>query len=297
MRKLPVLFTAFFIQHFCAPAATAQTTGNNTLLWEISGNGISKPSYLYGTMHMICAEDFTISEKLKEKFKDAQKVYLEVDMDDPAMNMKMMQLSLLQGRKLSDIFSDSDYHKLNIFFRDTIGMPLTLLNTMKPFILFSILTQKSLSCSEQESYELTFIEMAKAQNKDVLGLETIEEQMKIFDDMPDSVQVQMVMRFVDEFYLQKKEFMKMAAAYKRQDLDAIYRHIMSSPDIAGSEEVLLFNRNKKWIPIMEEAMQKENIFFAVGAGHLAGPQGVINLLREKGYTVKGIGETETQSSK
>ncbi|HRP57366.1 TraB/GumN family protein, partial [Agriterribacter sp.] len=180
-QKLSVLFTALFVQHFYVPAVTAQTDGNNTLLWEISGNGISGASYLYGTMHMICADDFAISEQLKEKFKASQKVYLEVDMDDPAMNMKMMQLSMLQGKKLSDIFSDSDYHKLNIFFRDTIGMPLTLLNTMKPFILFSILTQKTLPCSEQESYELTFIEMAKAQNKDVLGLETIEEQMKIFD--------------------------------------------------------------------------------------------------------------------
>ena len=296
MQKLPVLFTAFFIQHFCAPAVTAQTTGNNALLWEISGNGLSKTSYLYGTMHMICAEDFMMGEQLKEKFKASQKVYLEVDMDDPAMNMKMMQLSMLQGKKLSDIFSDSDYHKLNIFFRDTIGMPLTLLNTMKPFILFSILTQKSLPCSEQESYELTFIEMAKAQSKEVLGLETIEEQMKIFDNMPDSLQVQMVMRFVDEFYVQKKEFAKMAAAYKQQDLDAIYQHIMSSPDIAGSEEVLLFNRNKKWIPIMEKAMQKEKVFFAVGAGHLGGPEGVINLLKEKGYPVKGIRERERQSA-
>jgi uncharacterized protein YbaP (TraB family) len=290
MQKLPVLFTAFLIQHFCAPAVTAQTTGNNALLWEISGNDLGSASYLYGTMHMICAEDFIIGEQLKEKFKASQKVYLEVDMDDPAMNMKMMQLSMLQGKKLSDIFSDSDYHKLNIFFRDTIGMPLTLLNTMKPFILFSILTQKSLPCSEQESYELRFIEMAKAQSKEVLGLETIEEQMKIFDDMPDSLQVQMVMRFVDEFQVQKKEFAKMAAAYKQEDLDAIYQHIMSSPDIAGSEEVLLFNRNKKWIPIMEKAMQKEKVFFAVGAGHLGGPEGVINLLREEGYTVKGIRE-------
>ncbi|WP_152267652.1 TraB/GumN family protein [Agriterribacter humi] len=290
MQKLPVLFTAFLIQHFCAPAVTAQTTGNNALLWEISGNDLGSASYLYGTMHMICAEDFIIGEQLKEKFKASQKVYLEVDMDDPAMNMKMMQLSMLQGKKLSDIFSDSDYHKLNIFFRDTIGMPLTLLNTMKPFILFSILTQKSLPCSEQESYELRFIEMAKAQSKEVLGLETIEEQMKIFDDMPDSLQVQMVMRFVDEFQVQKKEFAKMAAAYKQEDLDAIYQHIMSSPDIAGSEEVLLFNRNKRWIPIMEKAMQKEKVFFAVGAGHLGGPEGVINLLREEGYTVKGIRE-------
>ena len=204
--------------------------------------------------------------------------------------MKMMQLSLLRGKKLSDMFSDSDYNKLNVFFRDTIGMPLTLLNTMKPFVLFSILTLKSLPCAEPQSYELSFVKMAKEQSKEVLGLETIEDQMKIFDGMPDSVQVQMVMRYINEFDEQKKEFAKMVDAYKQENLDSIYEHIMSSPDISGSEEVLLFNRNEKWIPIMETAMQKEKIFFAVGAGHLGGPKGVINLLREKGYSVKGIRE-------
>ncbi|HTN07813.1 TraB/GumN family protein [Agriterribacter sp.] len=297
MRKLSVLFTAFFVQHFCVPAVHAQTNEYKALLWEISGNGISSPSYLYGTVHMICSEDFVMGEQLKEKFKAAHKVFLEVDMDDPAMNMKMMQLSLLQGKKLSDIFSDSDYNKLNIFFRDTIGMPLTLLNTMKPFVLLSMLTLKSLPCSDPQSYEMTFVEMAKAQSKEIQGLETIEAQMKIFDDMPDSIQVQMVMRYVNEFDEQKKEFEKMVEVYKQQNLDALYRHIMASPDISGSEETLLYNRNQKWIPIMENAIQKEKIFFAVGAGHLAGPRGVINLLREKGYTVKGIRDWEIQSEK
>lgn len=288
MRKFPVLFTAFFVQYFYAPAVHAQTNEYNALLWEISGNGISSPSYLYGTVHMICPEDFVIGEQLKEKFKTAQKVFLEVDMDDQAMNMKMMQLSLLQGKKLSDMFSDSDYHKLNIFFRDSIGMPLTLLNTMKPFVLFSMLTLKSLPCSDPQSYEMTFVEMAKAQSKEIQGLETIEAQMKIFDDLSDSIQVQMVMRYINAFDAQKKEFAKMVEAYKQQNLHALYQLIMASPDISGSEETLLYNRNQQWIPIMENAMQKEKIFFAVGAGHLAGPKGVINLLREKGYTVKGI---------
>ena len=290
MRKLPVLFITFFVQHFFFFVFIVQTDEYNVLLWEIYGNGISSPSYLYGTVHMICAEDFVIGKRLREKFKSAQKVFLEVDMDDPSMNMKMMQLSLLRGKKLSDMFSDSDYNKLNVFFRDTIGMPLTLLNTMKPFVLFSILTLKSLPCAEPQSYELSFVKMAKEQSKEVLGLETIEDQMKIFDGMPDSVQVQMVMRYINEFDEQKKEFAKMVNAYKQENLDSIYEHIMSSPDISGSEEVLLFNRNEKWIPIMETAMQKEKIFFAVGAGHLGGPKGVINLLREKGYSVKGIRE-------
>jgi uncharacterized protein YbaP (TraB family) len=192
---------------------------------------------------------------------------------------------MLKGKKLSDFFSDSDYSKLNDFFRDTIKMPLTFLGTMKPFVLFSIITLKTLPCQDQQSYEMTFVEMAKQQSKEVLGLETIEDQMKIFDDLPDSVQAQMVMRYVNDFNKQKSDFAKMVEIYKKQDLDSLYEQISSSPDIEGSEDALLFDRNARWIPVMEEAMKTQPVFFAVGAGHLAGDKGVITLLRQQGYTV------------
>jgi uncharacterized protein YbaP (TraB family) len=209
-------------------------------------------------------------------------------MDDPSVNMKMLQLSMLKGKKLSDFFSDSDYNKLNDFFRDTIKMPLTFLGTMKPFVLFSIITLKTLPCQDQQSYEMTFVEMAKEQSKEVLGLETIEDQMKIFDDLPDSVQAQMVMRYVNDFSKQKSDFAKMVEVYKKQNLDSLYAQISSSPDIEGSEDALLYDRNARWIPVMEEAMKTQPAFFAVGAGHLAGDKGVINLLRQQGYIVTPV---------
>lgn len=289
MRHLYFLLTTFLAQHLCLNTSQAQPVEtSNTLLWEISGNGLEKPSWLYGTIHMICAKDFIISDKLKDKFKSSGKVYLELDMDDPGMNMKMIQLSMLKGKKLSDFFTHNDYDKLDNFFKDTVGMPLAFLASMKPFVLFSLLTVKTLPCASQESYEMTFVKMAKEQKKEVLGLETIEDQMKVFDEMPDTTQAQMVMRFVNEFDGQKKDFAKMIDVYKQQKLDSLYEQIISSPDMEGSEEELLFKRNEKWIPVIEKAMQKESVFFAVGAGHLAGPKGVITLLRKQGYTVKGI---------
>lgn len=288
MKKLSMLLPIFMLQQFYINTSAAQTPEENSLLWEISGNGLSKASYLYGTIHIICKKDFFVSDKLKQKFAATDQLYLEIDMDDPAMNMKMLQLSVLKDKKLSDFFSDSDYNKLNDFFRDTIKMPLTFLATMKPFVLFSMITLKMLPCQDQKSYEMTFVEMAKEQHKEVLGLETIEDQMKIFDDLPDSVQAQMVMRYVNEFNRQKADFSKMVAVYKKQNLDSLYRQVTSSPDIQGSENVLLFDRNARWIPIMENAMKEDATFFAVGAGHLAGEKGVINLLRRQGYTVKPV---------
>lgn len=288
MKHLSILFAAFFIHPWCGNNQLFAQQKNDALLWKISGNGLSKPSFVYGTIHMICADDFIMNEKLRQNFSATDKLYLEVDMDDPGMNMKMLQLSMLQGKKLTDFFSEEDYKKLNTFFTDSIGMPLAMFNTMKPFVLFSILALKTLPCSKQESYEMSFMKMAKEQNKEVIGLETVEDQMKIFDDMPDSVQAQMVLRYANEFDKQKKDFANMVEMYKKQELDALYQQIMSSPDIAGSEETLLFNRNKNWIPIIEGAMKSESLFIAVGAGHLAGEQGVLNLLKEKGYRVEPV---------
>lgn len=289
MKHYYFLLSLLFVQQILSTQnLNAQSSNEDALLWEVSGNGLKYPSYLYGTVHMICKKDFLISETLKKKFSGTDKLFLEIDMDDPGMNMKMLQLSMLQGKKLSDFFNKEEYDKLNVFFRDSIGMPLTMFNTMKPFVLFSIISMKTLNCNEQESYEMSFVKMAKDQSKEVLGLETIEDQMKIFDDMPDSVQAQMLMRYANEFYEQKEEFSKMIELYKQQNLTALYNQTISSPDIAGSEDVLLFNRNRNWIPVMEGAMKEAKVFFAVGAGHLAGENGVINLLRTKGYAVKPI---------
>lgn len=260
----------------------------NNLLWEISGNGLEKSSYLYGTVHMICETDFFMKDQLKEKFAATEKLYLEIDMDDPAMNIKMLQLAMLKDKKLSDFFTPEDYAKLNDFFRDSIKMPLAMMATMKPFTLFSIMLMKAMPCDNQKSYEFTFVEMAKEQSKEVLGLETIEDQMRVFDEMPDSVQAQMVMRYVNEYAGQRDEFAKLVDNYKREDLEALYAAIIASPDMAGAQETLLFARNRRWIPVIEEAAKKEPIFIAVGAGHLPGEEGVIQLLRKRGYTVKPV---------
>ena len=272
-----------------APGNTvAQSSSGNSLLWQISGDKLKKPSYLYGTIHMLCPQDFRISETLKQVFSASEKIYLELDMDDPSMNMKMLQLSLLKGKKLSDFFNEKDYARLNDFFRDSIGMPLALFSSLKPFALLSLIYMKSMPCGQQESYELNFANMSKAEHKEMLGLETIEDQIGVFDQMPDSMQAKMIMESINQFGQQQNESLKMVEFYKNQQLDSLYRMIVESPDISGSEDALIFNRNRKWIPVMEDSMNKGSIFFAVGAGHLAGPGGLISLLRQKGYELKPI---------
>ena len=284
-RKLVVIF--FFT--LCSMQSIAQRDKSNTLLWEISGNGLQQPSYLFGTIHMICKEDFLISEIVKQKFNSSKQVYLELDMDDPQLQVTMMQQMQLPDKEtLKNKLGESDFKKLDSFLQKEMNMNLVMFDKFKPMMVMSILAQRLLPCAGMESYDMTFAKMATEQKKELLGLEKVEDQLGVFDAIPDSLEIRSIMNMVNDFESHKKEFSRMSSIYKTQDLDALYQLMAESPEMMGSQELLLDRRNRNWIPVMESVMKNSSTFFAVGAGHLAGSQGVLELLRKQGYKVKGI---------
>lgn len=259
-----------------------------SLLWSVSGNGLKAPSYVYGTIHLICPDDFKISSTLKDKIKVAKSVYLEMDMDDPSMLMKMASLSIMKEHSLKDLLSETDYRILANYVTDSVGLPMILFNNMKPLLLMSALYTKVVPCANPKSYEDAFMQMAKEQHKEVKGLETIEDQMGVFDKIPDSAEAQMLVEMITTMPKQRAEFAKMVEDYKKQDINALQEKLNESPEWKGFEDVLLVNRNKNWIPIMQAAMLQGTQFFAVGAGHLPGKTGIIQLLQDAGFTVKPV---------
>jgi uncharacterized protein YbaP (TraB family) len=267
----------------------AQSDKANALLWEISGNGLQQPSYLFGTIHMICKEDFSFSELAKQKFNASKQVYLELDMDDPQLQSVMMGLMQLPGKEsLKNKLGESNFNKLDLFLKKEMNMNLSVFDRFKPMLVMSLLAQRLLSCAAMESYEMNFVKMASEQKKELLGLERVEDQVGVFDAIPDSLEIRSIMNMVNDFDSQKKEFGRMSSLYKAEDLESLYQLMVASPEMMGSQELLLDRRNRNWIPVMESAMKNSSTFFAVGAGHLGGSQGVIELLRKQGYKVKGI---------
>jgi len=259
----------------------------NALLWSISGNGLASPSYLYGTIHMICKEDFRFSSTLKDKFEEAKYVYLEIDMDDPSMMMKTAMLSIMKDHSLKDLMNEKDYNELSAYVKDSLGMPMMIFNKLKPMTLMSLLYTKVLSCPS-ESYEQRFMEMARDRKKEIRGLEKIEDQMAVFDKIPDSVEAQMILEMIRKMPEQRTEFAQMVESYKKEDLNKLGEEISSSPEWKGFEDIMLVNRNHNWIPVMSAAMKEGPQLFAVGAGHLPGKDGIINLLRKAGYKVEPV---------
>jgi len=286
MKKLHLLSCFLFLLSF---SSIAQTKEKSSLLWEISGNGLQQPSYLFGTVHMICKEDFFFPELLKEKFINAGEVFLEVDMDDPSMMMKMMNLiQMPKGQTIKQLFGDTAFKKFDSSYKKITGSSAVMFNTFKPFMLISMLSEKTLSCTSRESYEETFMKLAAANKKDIKGLETVEYQMGVFDSVPGSVMVSYLNDMVNNFQNQTTSFQKLVNIYKAQDIDSLFSMAYKDVKELDPETELLSKRNSNWIPVMKTNMQKTSCFFAVCAAHLGGDIGVFSVLRKQGYTVKPV---------
>ena len=263
---------------------------DKSLLYEISGNGLSQPSYLYGTIHVICKDDFVMTEATKKKFSETQQVYLEIDMDDPKMMPDMMKsMYMTDGSTIKTLLSEPDYQKVSQFFKDTLKMNIGTMDKMKPFVLSSMSVTKLLSCPVQ-SYEETFIKMAKTENKEILGLETIQDQFGAIDKMGMKKQADiMLVKLVENWNDGKQEIKQLITDYKNQDVEALLADMEKSKSMdADFENDLLVTRNQNWIPKIQQITKEKPTFFAVGAGHLGGKKGVIALLRDAGFTVKAV---------
>lgn len=267
----------------------AQVPVENSLLWEISGRGLAKPSYLFGTIHLICPTDFSLSDSLKTTLARTQQVALEMDMDDPGMMAGMMKtMNMAAGNELKKLVTEQEYQRLDRFFKDSVHVGLAMFERAKPFVLMGPLFNTVLDCQPQ-SYEMALVELAGKQKSEVIGLETLEEQMAIFDTIPYKDQAKMLLTLIDSLPSARKEFKSLVALYKAQNISELYGMTLKSEfGMEGNEEVMLFARNQRWIPRIRRIASAKPTFFAVGAAHLGGEKGVIALLRKEGFMVRAV---------
>jgi len=260
-----------------------------TLLWEISGNGLEQPSYLFGTIHVTC--DATLSPKVIKALDNTSQIVLEIDLDDPGLQMKMMQgVMMKDGKTLNDLVSDKEYQAIDSLFIKHRGMSIGMLKTMKPFMLQSMLISNLLDCPMQ-SFELELVKIAKEQKEEIKGLETIEYQMSVFDEIPYEDQIKELVRSAkDDLAFDKATIKTMLEVYQSEDITRML-DMMDEDDTSIMKEhsdKMLDTRNTNWIPEIGKFAKEKPTFFAVGAAHLAGKKGVINLLRKAGYTVTPV---------
>ena len=268
----------------------------NGLLWSITGNTLEQPSYLYGTIHMIDTDDFFWPNGTLEAFESAEQVVFEIDMD--MMNDLSAQFSMLMGVMMNDgttlrqLLSEEDYNFVKKEF-DELGLPMFIFERMKPMFLTIFagtdFSPEQFSGGGIKSYEMEFMQMATEQEKETGGLESVEFQMSIFDSIPYKAQAEMLVESLRSTDNGEDQLREMVELYKKEDLNGLNKMINSEGEtLMEYDHIILEGRNKAWIPVMEDMMKEKSTFFAVGAGHLAGESGVINLLRSRGYQLRPI---------
>lgn len=280
-------------------ASTSSGTYNhleNTLLWKISGNGLTRSSYLYGTMHVLCADDATVSDSLKLAIKYCDRIYFELDMDNMAELMGAMKYARMNdGKKLSELLTKEEYAKVEAYFRKN-ELPLSMFNRFKPYFISSLIGEQMMNCPNKNGMEELIMRESKPYHKEIRGLETTEFQASIFDSIPYEKQAKDLVSYIDSIDSYKQVTMEMIEVYREQNLDRMDTLMhKSDPGMDEYMDLLLYGRNRHWVEQMPELMKQHCILFAVGAGHLPGEQGVINLLRKKGYKVTPMGNVNRKT--
>ncbi len=291
--KLIYLVLPLFLIQSCIGQPVEQIPTNNddnTLLWEISGNHLSKPSYLFGTFHLMCKEDIHFSKWLKNAISNAQEVFFEMDLDDPANTLgAIFVMNMKDGKTLKDLYTEVEYVRLKTYFNDSLDMPLTMLQRMKPNFLEALLYPKMMPCKTMSGVEEELMKIVKEQKKEIKGFETIAFQASVFDSIPYEKQGKDLLKAIDSMTTYKIEFDSMLIVYKKQQLSEIEKMFTKTEfGIEDNRDILLDNRNKNWVAQLNKILLEKNIFMAVGAGHLVGEKGLISLLRKAGYTLRPL---------
>lgn len=305
-RPFLLLLSLFLIINLNINAQSfAPTADDKFLLWEIQGEDLATPSYLFGTIHMIPADDYVLSEATQQAFDKSERIVFEIDTEDmmnPANMMGLMtKMYMNNDTSLSDLLTDEEYKVVSDHF-DEIGLPLGFLSKIKPMFL-TILAGEDMENMDAsggfgfggddiKSYELELTDRAKSQEKPIEGLETAEFQMSLFDSIPYSAQAQMLVETIQsekDTTSSDDTFEQMIKLYLDQDIAGMQSMISDDPAGLGNyEDLLLLKRNRNWIPLIEDMIKEGTTFFAVGAGHLGGEEGVIALLRKAGYQLTPV---------
>ena len=291
MKKFSLILALVFV----AIAAQAQ------LLWKVSGNGLGRPSYIMGTYHFAPASMMDKIPGMQQALEGCDIVVGELEKE----NMMSQESQLLMAQAmmapadstLDKLFSREDYAIVETVFNKyfgTMGVKLSQMNNLKPSAI-SVQMQAMQALKYlpgfDESQFIDFAVQSRAgeMGRPSVGLETVQEQTDLLFNSPLTEQAEGLLEACkkdDLFVIQSSALVE---AYMAQDL-AKLESIITDPELGGDDademDDLIYNRNRVWAAKLVKMMPERTCLVCVGAGHLPGAQGLLQLLRDRGYTVE-----------
>ena len=272
-------------------------TSNAQLVWKISGNGIKKPSYILGTHHGC---PFTYCDSipgLMKAFDKVDNIIGEINMIEfaemsPERMQKMQAMMMMPAdTSLLSLFSTEEAAKVNEWLGKKMGASLEMLSVMKPMTIMVTVQNKEMMEVIPEIATMTTIDkymqtLGQSKGKTIGELETADYQMELLYGNSLEEQADALLEMIDHGD-SKGLLQQLTNAYKSQNLDTLWK--VFQEQMTGYEyDAIVKVRNLNWEKQMKDLLPKQSTLFVVGAGHLPGESGMINLLREAGYKVKPV---------
>lgn len=264
----------------------------NSVLWEIKRNDLTFPSYLMGTLKFIGEKEFFMPAVAEEKIKASKFFVIEDQVDHHAQHELNKAVHFPKGKSLSTALTLAEYTKVQLFFQAEFGISKATFDSkyarLIPLAISISMTRLSLG-EDVRFYDLELLKIAKANKLKTYSLEPIEREAEAIHKYPMADQVKALLNSVENFEVQKKEFQALMQDYPQGDLEEIYKYTLhpveNNPVFI---EEFYTKRNKEWMPKIEKLLRDQPAFIAIGVSHLEGEFGVINLLKEKGYTLTPV---------
>ncbi|HEX6124404.1 MAG TPA: TraB/GumN family protein [Pyrinomonadaceae bacterium] len=262
-----------------------------SIFYRVSGKGLAKPSYLFGTFHAVCSEDMVPFSTIGPYLDQTDQVVMEIALDDPAeLTSLATGLMMKDGKTLKDLLTPEQFAKVDEMTRNVLGRSAENLKTIKPIMLsvMIITDAKMLGCAATQ-YDISLMQLAAAKNKQLIGLETVAGQFAVMDGKPIATQAKELYEMAVDPQKASRQIKELLSAYKSRDSEKLYE--FSARQMADDKAFLkriLDDRNIAWLPRVETAIKAKPSLIAVGAAHLGGEKGLVRLLRTKGYQVTPV---------
>jgi uncharacterized protein YbaP (TraB family) len=288
-----LLVVALSTAALVAPTASAQTpAGTKHFLWKVTSG--SKVLYLAGSVHALGQDSYPLPAAYEKAFEASGTLVEELDLGEAqslsAAPMLLAKGIYADGRTFDSVVSKETAALVGERIKQT-GLPMEMIRPMKPWMVMLMLSafeaQKA-GLDAALGLDKYFYDKATAAKKGVVGLETAEFQIDRFDKMPDTLQEQMLRSTLTELDAQGDELKGMISAWQRGDVAALEKTVRTSfTAYPAAYTTLIVERNRNWIPQLEMCLSKPApCFVVVGAAHMVGPDGLVALLRQKGYRIE-----------
>jgi uncharacterized protein YbaP (TraB family) len=260
-----------------------------SLLVKLSGNGLKKPSYLLGTIHIAYKDTIPVFEKAKSILPICKTYALEVKMDNPLALIGLIdQMKLPNNKTIEDYLTVEEYKKLSVVFQEKTGFKIDLFKSLQPMFIETLLEIDFNNETEKDNkimMDSDLQSLAKKQKIKIEGLETAAEQLGAISKVSIEEQIYSLKVAIEQ--KENNNLAYLTTIYLKNNLDELYKWLSENMSVE-QKTILLDNRNIIMTDRLIPLIQKNSTLIAVGAGHLGGENGIINLLRKKGYVVEDV---------